>query len=88
MSDKVKYGYFSEKQHNVSLSIPHIAKRNGSYYSENPKQGYNVWLTDDEREVKVSEVTRVRDDKDMKNRWDDTMFVGNLVKWLRWVSYD
>ena len=88
MSDKVKYGYFSEKQHNILLSLPRIVKRNGLYYSENPKQGYNVWLTDDEREVKVSEVTRIRDDKDMKNRWDDTMFVGNLVKWLRWVSYD
>ena len=82
------YGYFSEKQHEIGFDIK-LMKRNSvgkyEYISDN---GYNVWLTDDGREVITSEVTRVRDDAHMKSLWPDTQYVGHVVKWLRFVRCD
>ena len=82
------YGYFSEKQHATGFELK-LMKRNSvgkyEYISDN---GYNVWLTDDGREVITSEVTRVRDDAYMKSLWPDTQYVGHVVKWLRFVRCD
>jgi len=82
------YGYFSKKQHALCRFLKHAYcdERGKTEYKSN--NGYNVWLTRDGREVKTSEVVRVRDDADMKSRWNDTQYVGHIVKWLRYVQYD
>ena len=85
--NKILYGYFSEKQHLTSRRIKNTTYRNNKYETTT-NNGYNIWLTDDGREVKTSEVISRRNDDYMKSYWPDTNYVGKLVKWLRYVKYD
>ena len=82
------YGYFSPKQHAVGCRLKHCRRNNTGKLEYTSKNGYNVWLTDDGREVKTSEVVCVRDDARMKSMWNDTQYVGHVVKWLRFERCD
>ena len=82
------YGYFSPKQHAVGCRVKSRERNSRGKLDYTSKNGYNVWLTDDGKEVKTSEVVRVRDDARMKSMWDDTQYVGHIVKWLRFERYD
>ena len=82
------YGYFSPKQHAVGCRLKHCERNNRGDLEYTSKNGYNIWLTDDGREVKTSEVIRVRDDARMKSMWNDTQYVGHIVKWLRFEKCD
>ena len=85
--NKILYGYFSEKQHLTSRRIKNTTYKNNKYETTT-NNGYNIWLTDDGREVKTSEVISTRNDDYMKSYWPDTIYLGRLVKWLRYVRYD
>ena len=82
------YGYFSEKQHATGFDIKYIRRSDVGKHEYVSDKGYNVWLTDDGREVITSEVVRVRNDTHMKSCWPDTRYVGHIVKWLRFVRCD
>ena len=66
------YGYFSPKQHAVGCRLKSCERNSRGKLEYTSNNGYNVWLTDDGREVKTSEVIRVRDDVRMKSKWNDT----------------
>ena len=84
----IKYGYFSKKQHVICRIENYKYNHKDNKCETRANNGYNVWLTDDGREVKPSEVTSTRNDDYMKSLWPDTIYLGRLVKWLRYVRYD
>ena len=84
----IKYGYFSEKQHLICRKLNNLTRLKDNKCETRANSGYNIWLTDDGREVKTSEVTSTRNDDYMKSLWPDTIYLGRLVKWLKYVRYD
>jgi len=78
MEDKKspEYGWFSEKQ---IAHVHRIRRRN----NEGRKPKYNIYLTDKGKEVPVTMVLRSNKREDVN--FDDAVFQGRVVKWVRSV---
>ena len=83
-----RHAYYSFRQHIRMRTLIHTRKEYGGktrYYKRN---GYNVWLTEGGEEVMASEIVKERDDERMRGYWEDSVYKGKVVKWVRWVEYD
>ena len=83
-----RHAYYSFRQHIRMRTLIHTRKEYGGktrYYKRN---GYNVWLTEGGEEVMASEIVKERDDERMRGYWEDSVYKGKVVKWLRWVEYE
>ena len=83
-----RHAYYSFRQHIRMRTLVHTRKEYGGktrYYKRN---GYNVWLTEGGEEVMASEIVKERDDERMRGYWEDSVYKGKVVKWVRWVEYE
>ena len=83
-----RHAYYSFRQHIRMRTLIHTRKEYGGktrYYKRN---GYNVWLTEGGEEVMASEIVKERDDERMRGYWEDSVYKGKVVKWVRWVEYE
>jgi hypothetical protein len=80
MQNTTKYAYYSEKQENCG----YLSKS-----SNNEKRvKYNIYLVKKdglEKEVKVTEVMGSKDSKPHAERFDDSVYMGEVVRWVRCV---
>ena len=58
------------------------------WYSEacDRRNGHAVYLDKDGNEVKITEVMS-DSDKKPTNKWNDNIYVGEVVKWVRTIDY-
>jgi predicted Fe-Mo cluster-binding NifX family protein len=77
------FGVYSFEQEKLSeIKI----ERNGNSYSRCTR--YNIYEKEDGTQVNVTEVSRNPNlPIDHKSRFDDSIFVGNVVKWVRTVLW-
>lgn len=75
-----EYGWFSEKQiAHVNRLKHHIRRHN----NEGQRSRYNIYLTDNGKEVPVTMVLYTDRREDIN--FDDAVFQGRVVKWVRSV---
>ena len=83
-----RYAYYSFRQH-IRMRTQVYTRQEYSgktrYYKRN---GYNVWLTEDGDEVMATELVKERDDEKMRGYFEDSVYKGKVVKWVRWVEYN
>ena len=82
-----RHAYYSFRQHITMRTQTYTRKEYGKtkYYKRN---GYNVWLTEEGDEVMATELVKERDDEKMRGYWEDSVYKGKVVKWVRWVEYN
>ena len=82
MQNTTKYAYYSEKQENCGYLFKS---------SNNEKRvKYNIYLVKKdglEKEVKVTEVIRSKEVNPHAKRFDDSVYMGEVVRWVRSVFY-
>ena len=80
MQNTTKYAYYSEKQENTIYLL--------KSYNNKKIVKYNIYLVKKdglEKEVKVTEVMRSNDVKPHAERFDDSVYMGEVVRWVRSV---
>ena len=80
MQNTTKYAYYSEKQENTSYLL--------KSYNNKKIVKYNIYLVKKdglEKEVKVTEVMRSKEVNPHAERFDDSVYMGEVVRWVRCV---
>jgi hypothetical protein len=80
MPGTTKYAYYSEKQENTSYLL--------KSYNDKKIVKYNIYVVKKdglEKEVKVTEVLRSKEAEPHAERFDDSVYMGEVVRWVRSV---